>query len=255
MADRKYYWIKLKKDFMTSDAVDFLMSQKNGANYVVLYQMLCLMTTKTNGRLERQLNEVIIPYDVEKIQRDTKYFEIDTVRTALSLFSNLGLIYNDENNCLIISNYSEMVGSETKWAEKKRNWRDKKIGHCPQKVLETVHPYVRQDIEIDKEIDIDNKKEINKEKRKKFKKPTLQELTDFCRDENLNNVDCEKFINYYDSNGWLVGKNSMKDWRATARNWNRKQFQQYGRQKIQLKGSHLNDNPKIGEIKLEDLPF
>ena len=66
MAERKYYWIKLKKDFMSSDAVDFLMSQKNGAEYVVLYQMLCLMTVKTNGKLERQLNEVIIPYDAEK---------------------------------------------------------------------------------------------------------------------------------------------------------------------------------------------
>ena len=37
------------------------MGQKNGANYVVLYQMLCLMTINTNGRLSRQIGEVIIP--------------------------------------------------------------------------------------------------------------------------------------------------------------------------------------------------
>ena len=59
---------------MRSDAVDFLMGQKNGANYVVLYQMLCLMTINTNGRLSRQIGEVIIPYDVDKIQRDTSGF-------------------------------------------------------------------------------------------------------------------------------------------------------------------------------------
>ena len=38
---KRYYWIKLKEAFMTSDAVDFLMGQPDGANYVVLYQMLC----------------------------------------------------------------------------------------------------------------------------------------------------------------------------------------------------------------------
>lgn len=127
MAERKYYWIKLKKDFMNSDAVDFLMSQKNGAEYVVLYQMLCLMAIKTNGKLERQLNEIIIPYDAEKIQRDTKYFNIDTVRNALQLYTHLGLIYRDDNNCLNIAKYDELVGSETKWAEKKRNYRKKKL--------------------------------------------------------------------------------------------------------------------------------
>ena len=73
MADeKKYYWIKLKSSFMTSDAVDFLMGQKNGAEYVVLYQMLCLKTINTDGRLERQIGEVIIPYDASKIQRDRK---------------------------------------------------------------------------------------------------------------------------------------------------------------------------------------
>ena len=69
---KRYYWIKLKESFMTSDVVDFLMSQKDGANYVVLYQMLCLKTINTDGRLSRQIGEIIIPYDVEKIQRDCK---------------------------------------------------------------------------------------------------------------------------------------------------------------------------------------
>mgnify|MGYP000051898394 CR=1 FL=1 len=41
---KRFYWIKLKDSFMNSEVVDFLMSQPNGANYVVLYQMLCLKT-------------------------------------------------------------------------------------------------------------------------------------------------------------------------------------------------------------------
>lgn len=82
---------------MTSDAVDFLMSQKNGANYVVLYQMLCLKTVNTGGELSRQIGEVIIPFDVDKIQRDCKYFEKDTIIVALELYKKLGLVYENKN--------------------------------------------------------------------------------------------------------------------------------------------------------------
>ena len=158
MAERKYYWIKLKKDFMNSDAVDFLMSQKNGAEYVVLYQMLCLMTVKTNGKLERQLNEVIIPYDAEKIQRDTKYFNIDTVRNALRLYIHLGLIYKDDNGCLSIADYENLVGSESGSAERVRRFRNSKALHCNDDVTDMKrisNELSNTDIDIDKEIDID----------------------------------------------------------------------------------------------------
>ena len=88
--DKKFYWIKLKDTFLNSDTVDYLMSQKNGSNYVVLYQMLCLKTVNTDGVLARKFGEMIVPFDVEKIQRDTKFFDVDTVRVALELFKNLG---------------------------------------------------------------------------------------------------------------------------------------------------------------------
>lgn len=117
---KRYYWIKLKDSFMTSDAVDFLMGQPGGANYVVLYQMLCLKTINTGGRLERQIGEVIIPYDEAKIQRDMKWFSIDTVRIALNLYKALGLVYTDQNGVLALADYENLVGSETDWAVKKR---------------------------------------------------------------------------------------------------------------------------------------
>lgn len=71
---------------MTSETVDYLMSQEGGANYVVLYQMLCLKTINTGGRLSRTIGEIVIPYDAEKIQRDCKWFSIDTVRIAMTLY-------------------------------------------------------------------------------------------------------------------------------------------------------------------------
>jgi len=68
------------------------------------------------------------------------------------------------------------------------------------------------------------KEKINK-KEKKFTKPTLEELKAYIQEKNLN-VDAESFIDYYDGNGWKVGRNQMKDWKATVRNWSRRSFNQ-----------------------------
>lgn len=125
--DKKYYWIKLRTDFFGREDIDFLMSQKNGSQYVVLYQMLCLMTANTNGELVSNIGEVIVPYDINKIARNTKYFDVDTITVALELYKRLGLIYTNENNNLVITNSLSLVGSESasKEAEKKRKYREK----------------------------------------------------------------------------------------------------------------------------------
>ena len=111
---------------MTSDTIDFFMSQPDGANYVVLYQMLCLKTINTNGRLSRTIGEIIIPYDVEKIQRDCKWFSIDTVRVALELYRKVGLIYEDVDGTLVLSDHKNLVGSETDAAARMRTSRENK---------------------------------------------------------------------------------------------------------------------------------
>lgn len=117
---KKFYWIKLRNDFMTGDIVDFLMSQKNGSQYVVLYQMLCLMCINTNGMLSRKIGEIMIPFDVDKIQRDCKYFNRDTIAIALELFKKIGLIYEQSDGILMISGFDNLIGSETDYAMKKR---------------------------------------------------------------------------------------------------------------------------------------
>lgn len=123
---KRYYWIKLKDTFLTSDTVDYFMSQPNGANYVVIYQMLCLKTINTGGRLERQIGEIIIPYDENKIQRDLKYFTLDTIKVAMNLYRAFGLIYEDKDGVLVLSDYENLVGSETEKAEAMRRLRDRR---------------------------------------------------------------------------------------------------------------------------------
>ena len=65
---------------------------------------------------------------------------------------------------------------------------------------------------------INNKRKYIKEK---FKKPTLEEVVDYCKERN-NFIDPEQFIDFYESKNWYVGKNKMKDWKACIRTWERR---------------------------------
>ena len=55
---------------------------------------------------------------------------------------------------------------------------------------------------------------------KRFTPPTVDEVKAYC-DERGNSVDPERFVDFYASKGWMVGKTKMKDWKATVRNWER----------------------------------
>ena len=55
-------------------------------------------------------------------------------------------------------------------------------------------------------------------KRERFSPPTLDEVRSFCG-ENGYSVDAERFVSYYESQGWHVGRNPMRDWRAAVRSW------------------------------------
>lgn len=70
--------------------------------------------------------------------------------------------------------------------------------------------------------------------KKKFTPPTVEEVDDFCYENNLG-IDASEFVDFYTANGWMVGKNHMKDWKATARNWDRKRKKDTGSQRFMTK--------------------
>lgn len=83
-------------------------------------------------------------------------------------------------------------------------------------------------------------------KSKKFVKPSVEEIREYCQ-ERQNTINAQLFYDYYEANGWRVGKNSMKDWKATIRNWERRDY--YGRnQQVGSKGNiqQPNSNGNVG---------
>lgn len=127
MAEQKrFYWIKLKESFFINNEVtDWIISQPNGCEYIVLYLKLCILTANKGGRLAMEIGEMLIPYDAQKIAADTK-FDIDTVIVAMELFRKIGLIYEEEDGILKIPYVEEVVGSETPAAIRKRKSRAQK---------------------------------------------------------------------------------------------------------------------------------
>lgn len=80
-----------------------------------------------------------------------------------------------------------------------------------------------KDMELDNAIDkdLDNNSAASPQRGKKFKPPTLLEVENYCAERGLQ-IDAERFIDHYASNGWRVGKSPMKDWQAAVRNWVRR---------------------------------
>ena len=208
----RYYWIKLTDRFMTSDTVDFLMSQKDGANYVVLYQMLCLKTVNNNGVMARQIGEMIIPYEIEKIQRDCKWFSVDTVRIALELYKKLGLIFENNDGILAISDFDRLIGSQTYGAEKKQLQRaeDKCPPICPpEKEIKRLR---------DKENREENKDNVGK-KRKVFVPPTYEEVLEYAKEKGREDL-AKEFFEYFTVGDWVDSKgNKVKNWKQKFITW------------------------------------
>ena len=72
--------------------------------------------------------------------------------------------------------------------------------------------------------DITNKDKKDKNIKNIFMPPTVEEVRAYCK-ERKNNIDAEAFVSFYESKGWMIGKNKMKDWKAAVRTWEQKDKQ------------------------------
>ena len=93
---------------------------------------------------------------------------------------------------------------------------------------------------ITKEVNTKDNISIVDTSKKRFVAPTIAEVQEYC-DERGNDVDAEKFISYYTSNGWRVGKNPMKDWKAAVRTWEKNSY-----------GKPINKNSDAGGSKMDE---
>lgn len=221
---KKYFWLKLKADFFTSRAMKKLRKIAGGDTYTIIYLKLQLLSLKDEGLL---MYEGVEPtfYEEMALALDE---DAENVKVTLMFLESMGLLQQQNEHEYILTEVPYLIGGEGESAERVRRHREKKAMQDNQKALPCngnvtkSNTEIEIDIEIDKDIDIELEKS-KKSKAKRFTPPTLAEVQAYCI-ERQNNIDAQHFIDYYTSNGWQVGRNKMKDWKAAVRTWERNNF-------------------------------
>ena len=229
--NKKYYYLRLKDNFFDGDELKILESMKDGYLYSNILLKLYLRSLKNDGKLV--VNDRI-PYNAEMLASVTGH-QVGTIKQALSMFKELGLIEILENGAIYMLDIQNFIGKGSTEADRQRLYdrrisderKQKKLTQSRnlEEILEKSTPEIEteleKDIEIEKEIHSSAKSTTTK--RKRFEKPTLSEIKEYCIERN-NNVDAQHFYDYYESNGWKVGKNAMKNWQAAVRTWEKNSY-------------------------------
>lgn len=73
-------------------------------------------------------------------------------------------------------------------------------------------------VNVNANVNVNVKEKESKKKSVRFSPPTVSDVKEYCLEKGLT-IDAERFVNFYESKGWMVGKNKMKDWRSAVRGW------------------------------------
>nr|DAY11180.1 MAG TPA: replisome organizer protein [Caudoviricetes sp.] len=295
---KRYFWLKLHKDFFQRKEIKRLRKIAGGDTYTIIYLKMLLRSIMSDGKLyfdgleDDFASELALDLDEKE----------ENVQITIQYLLKSGLLEMCSDEEYYLPDTKDSTGCETAVASRVRKHRErKKALQCNADVTQVkqlCNGEIEKELEIDKElykekekdIDIDTlslceqkslihdvwedtfdlittnvkksldnlvdeygavltkqaildaKKQgkshikyvegvlknkmlernvpVSNTKKKRFVKPTVEEVKQYCIERN-NCVNAEQFYDYYESNGWKVGKNSMKDWKACVRTWER----------------------------------
>jgi len=193
---KRYYWLKLNRNFFKRHDIRIIEEQENGKDYVLFYLKLLVESIDHEGHL--RFNDMI-PYD-EKMLAVITNTNVDIVRSAIKLFSSLGLMERLDDETIYMTETQKMIGSETDWARKKRRQRNQeKItegDNVPEVSPKRLH-HVLQEIETDKE----KEKELEKDKEKEEK--DAESYDSVSVDTDAPRIDYKAIGEYWNQNSGL----------------------------------------------------
>lgn len=230
MESKKFYWLKLKRDFFKRHDIRIVEDMPNGKDYILFYLKLLVESVDHNGEL--RFSETI-PYNEQMLATITNT-NLDIVRAAMKIFTSLNMIDVIDDGTIYLTQVMSMIGSaaDNDNANRQRRFRERKkqalledsVTKCNAPVTDDVtddneskSKRKSKSIELEKEIDICEQKPA----KPRFTPPTLEQVTEYCFERN-NDVDPQRFIDFYSSKGWMVGKTKMVDWKACVRTWEKK---------------------------------
>lgn len=215
MAEKRFYWLKLKRDFFKRHDIRIIESMPNGKDYILFYLKLLCESVDHDGNLRFSDQ---IPYSEEMLSTITST-NIDIVRSAIKIFTQLEMMEIMDDGTFYMREVERMLGSETAWAEKKRVYRES------HKLIEDNVQTMSEDEGTMSDKSKSKRESKSKSKSKRFTPPTVDEVRAYCQ-ERGNNVDPEYFIDFYEARDWKIsgGRQKMSDWKASVRTWERNNF-------------------------------
>lgn len=244
MAEGKYYWLKLKRDFFKRHDIRIVEEMPNGKEYILFYLKLLCESVDHNGEL--RFSEEI-PYNEDMLATITNT-NVDIVRSAVKVFISLHMMDILDDGTIYMREVETMIGSAANNdnALRQARYKERKRLEASANVTEVLperYPSVTKSNESKNKNQIQSKKQNNS----RFTPPTLEEVKAYCLERN-NNVDAEKFVDYYTANGWVQGKGKpVKDWKACIRTWEKNSFETP--KKKQIVPDYMTEQPKK-EVKL-----
>ena len=237
-------WIKICTDIFDDEKMILIESMPEADAVIVIWFKLLCLAGKQNNSGVFMLNDKIA-YTDEMLATIFRR-PLNTVRLALTTFESFGMI-EIVDNVVTIPNWEKHQSLDKMEEAKEKNRQRVAAYRQRQKQLAAGNDYSNvsvmqcNDVDIDIDIEEDKDKKKNNKTTSRFTPPTLNEVKAYCFIRN-NNVDAERFIDYYTSNGWKVGKNSMKDWKAAVRTWERAD-----KQPAQQQGGIMDDFNRMNE--------
>ncbi len=116
---KRYYWLKLKDNFFEREEIQLIESLPNGKEYILLLLKLMMLSINSEGRL---VVKNLFPYNPQMLATIT-HTNIDTVRSAIDVFIKFGLMSTLDDGTLYMNEVQALLGSETEFAAKKREYR------------------------------------------------------------------------------------------------------------------------------------
>lgn len=117
--EKKYYWLKLKRDFFKRHDIRIIEKMQNGKDYVLFYLKMLLESIDHEGEL--RFSDAI-PYNEEMLSVITDT-NVDVIRHAMRIFIDLGMIEVLEDETIYMNEVQKMIGSESSAAERVRRHR------------------------------------------------------------------------------------------------------------------------------------
>ena len=234
-------WIKIVTDIFDDEKILLIESMPDRDSIIVIWFKLLCLAGKTNNGGVLLLNDCI-PYTDEMLSTIFRR-PVNTIRFALQTFEKFGMIVI-VNDTITIPNWGKHQNLES--IEKKRDYmRDYMKSYrekqnqiaCKTNSKTNCKANVnRLDKDIDKEIEEEKEKKkedvSDKPKRSaRFIPPTFEEVNAYCI-ERQNGIDAQAFIDFYESKGWMIGKDRMKSWKAAVRTWENRRKAEHPKKEV-----------------------